>query len=127
MIFITCTPYVRRLPYNCLCIIIFRFIIIVFIIIIILSNTKIITLQCTVERSGHLYYYVNSTFLVPIFLIKLKMESSNRPKRQRISDREIDDSDADKDFHAPSESTDGSSSGKKHLCTILSIFYGLNF
>ncbi|KAE9523001.1 hypothetical protein AGLY_016632 [Aphis glycines] len=57
------------------------------------------------------------------------MESSNRPKRQRINDCEIekelfcdfddsdlsgfsefDDSDADKDFHAPSESTDGSSS-----------------
>lgn len=73
------------------------------------------------------------------------MESSNRPKRQRINDREIeneilrdfddsdlsgfsefDDSDADKDFHASSESTDGSSSGKKHLCTILGIiFYGL--
>jgi len=61
------------------------------------------------------------------------MESSNRPKRQRINDREIekellrgfddsdlsglsefDDSDADEDFHASSESTDGSSSGKKH-------------
>ncbi|KAF0717591.1 Uncharacterized protein FWK35_00022851 [Aphis craccivora] len=39
---------------------------------------------CTVERSAHLYYYVN----MPIFLIKLKMESSNRPKRQRIHDRE---------------------------------------
>ncbi|XP_015375256.1 PREDICTED: piggyBac transposable element-derived protein 4-like [Diuraphis noxia] len=57
------------------------------------------------------------------------MESSNRPKRQRINDCEIekelfcdfddsdlsgfsefDDSDADKDFHAPSEITDGSSS-----------------
>ncbi|CAI6372476.1 unnamed protein product [Macrosiphum euphorbiae] len=63
------------------------------------------------------------------------MESSNMPKSQRINDREIgkelprdfddsdlssfsefDDSDADKDFHASSESTDGSSSGKKHLC-----------
>lgn len=70
------------------------------------------------------------------------MESSNRPKRQRMNDREIenellrdlsdlsgfsefDDSDADEDFHASSESTDGSSSGKKHFCTILSIiFYG---
>lgn len=54
------------------------------------------------------------------------MESSNRPKRQRINDCEIEkelfsdlsgfselyDSDNDKDFHAPSESTDGSSSGK---------------
>jgi len=49
---------------------------------------KIIILQCTVERSGYsLYYYVNSKFLVPTFLIKLKMESSNRPKRQRINDR----------------------------------------
>jgi len=38
---------------------------------------------------------------------------------------EFDDSDADEDFHVSSESTDGSSSGKKHLCTILSIiFYG---
>jgi len=75
------------------------------------------------------------------------MESSNRPKRQRINDCEIekelfcdfddsdlsgfsefDDSDADKDFHAPSESTDGSSSGKKHiLCTILSTLYCFNF
>lgn len=69
------------------------------------------------------------------------MESSNRPKRQRINDSEIekelvrdfndsdlsgftefDDSDADKDFHASSESTEGSSSGKKYLCTISSIF-----
>lgn len=74
------------------------------------------------------------------------MESSNRPKRQRINDNEIenellrdfddsdlsgfsvfDDSDADKDYHASSGSTEGSSSGKKYLCTISSIFYGLNF
>lgn len=69
------------------------------------------------------------------------MESSNfnRPKRQRIIDRQIeselshdlndsdlsdlsefDDSDAENDFHALSETTDGSGSGKKHLCIILS-------
>lgn len=74
------------------------------------------------------------------------MKSLNTSKRQRINDSEIenelrdfddsdlsdfsefDGSDADKDFHASSESTDGSSSGKKHLCTILSIiFYCLSF
>lgn len=76
------------------------------------------------------------------------MESSNfnRPKRQQINDREIeselfhdlndsdlsdlsefDDSDAENDFHALSETIDGSSSGKKHLFTILNKVYSLNF